>query len=244
MRMDREPRFWRTAVAIYLLLILSLQAIIYIAVPKAGHYSCRGWVRTGPAGDAHSYISTHYLKRSPEGFLLATETGFLDSINSTSPNSIDICIADILWCEQISLFNRLSLFSISDRKRTFKSFSAREGSGGDYTPINPNENAEILNFIGYRTTSPGFIQLGTSTIAFPKVDLLSLALKLLIHSMLIWYSIRFAPSANKTIRWWMLPTPRKIRGKCANCQYSTKGLTTPICPECGQHHGMAWNSNA
>lgn len=238
--MDREPRHWRTALAIYLLSIFSLQAVIYLAVPKERYRSCRGWVANGPVRTEHRYISAYYLNRTLNGFTMGTEADFIESVHSQSSTSNNICIADINWYERVSLFDRLSLFSISDRKIDITSFSAREGSKGNYAPIGPSEHAQILSCIGYRTTNAGFVQLGTASFVLPNIDLLSMSLKLLIHSMLIWFSIRHAPSIYKEVRWFLLPTPRKNLGKCVNCQYSTVGLTTPICPECGLHHVMVW----
>ena len=239
--MDSGFRIWGITLAIYILFVAMLQVSIYLAVPKAGYYTCRGWRTTGPAGKERRYIDGYYLKRTSDGFKMATETDFIASIISPASNPLEICVADVNWYERDSLFDRLSMFSVSSITRNMEFFSAREGSRGEYTPIDPLENSIIRSRISGSESDPGFVQAGFFSITLPRIDPMILIFKLLVHSILIWYSYRLTPTAYKTIRWWLLPTPKKYSGKCVNCQYSTKGLTTPICPECGRYHGMEWS---
>lgn len=232
--MGRQPRHLWTTLAIYLLFVFILQMAFYIAVPKDRYLSSRGTVVTGVVGSEHRYISVFYLNRTADGFAIATKSDFLRSTHPQSEDSESIYIAEIDWYERKSLFDMLSLISISDRKRDFIGFSARIGTRGEYTTVDSSMYLEMVSTIGFRLTS----------FALPTVHPLSLLFKLLVHSLLIWYAIKLAPSAYKEIRWFFLPTPHKTRGQCVNCKYSTKGLTTPICPECGQHHGMEWKSPA
>gem|GEM_PF-6994420 len=242
--MDSGFRIWGIRLAIYILFIALLQVSIYLAVPKAGYRGCRGWITTGPEGKERWYIDSYYLKRTANGFTLATESDFIASIISPASNPLEICVADVDWYQRDSLFDRLSMFSVSSITRNMVSFSAREGSRGEYTPIDPFEYSTIQSRISGSANDPGFVQAGFLSITLPRIDPMILIFKLLVHSILIWYSYRLTPTVYKTVRWWLLPTPRKYPGKCANCQYSTVGLTTPICPECGKHHGTMYSSPA
>ena len=242
--MDSGFRIWVITAAIYILFIALIQFVVYLAVPRAPNNSCRGQLWSRPETNTRQYIDSYYLKRTSEGFQISSEPEFIESVISDPSSPKPICIADVHWFESNSLFHRYSLLSASYNDRGILAFSAREGSSGVYRPIDPFEHSLIQTCIGESTNSPRFIQVGLHYLVLPKFDPLNLILKLLIHSALIWYSIRLSPVVYKSVRWWLLPEPKRYSGKCVNCHYSTAGLTSPICPECGRHHGTVYSSHA
>lgn len=219
----------------YVILLLIVQLGIYIMVPKAYTGCMRSSFppsETTTCGDGEQF----YCRRQDDRFVIVGQGEFIASFSDPDYDRGPIVIAGFNWTYQRTAFRRYSLWSLGEDHR-YLHFDARQGSGGEFQPVNASQQTALRRDIAFAMRSVRYLQPVNGSVFVPIVDVPLVVVKLIVNGLLIFLAARLALIFIQTRQWWCRKHPRP-EGICIHCAYDCHDLPGPICPECGELHGI------